>query len=64
MTGPIIVQKGCDGPNEIKAERPNVWPNIKAITGPIIVLRIYGLVKATRIINEGTYNKAVAGRMI
>ena len=63
MTGPIIVQQGFDRQNDIKAERPNVWPNRKAITGPIIVLHRYGPVRATQIINKGTYNKAVTGQM-
>ena len=41
MTGPIIVQQVYNGPNDIKAERPNVWPYSKANTGPIIVLCRY-----------------------
>ena len=73
MTGPIILQRGYDRPNGIKAECPNFWPYSKAVegpiivicrydpmTGPIIVLRIYGTVRATQIINEGKCNKTVA----
>ena len=64
MTGPIIVQQGCDRPNYIKAERTNVWPNIKAMTGPIIVICRCGPVRATQIMTKGTYNKAVTGEMM
>ena len=42
ITGLIIVQQGYDRPNEIKAERPNVWPYIMAMIVPTIVLCIYG----------------------
>ena len=63
MAGPIIVQQGCDRPNDKKAKRPNVWPNSKAMTGPIIVLRRYGPVQATQIMTKGTYKKAVTGQM-
>ena len=68
MTGRIIVQQGCDRPNDIKAERPNVLPYSKdmtgpiivlrrhgPMTGPIIVLRRYGPVKATQIIKSTIY---------
>ena len=54
ITGPIVVQQDCDRPNYIKSKRPDVWPNIKAITGPIILLRRYVPVQATRIMTEGT----------
>ena len=64
MAGSIIVQQGCDRMNDIKAERPNVWPYSKATTGPIIVLRRYDPVRATQIMNKGTCNKTVTGRMI
>ena len=47
MTGLIILQQGCVRPNDIKAEWPNVWPYIKATTGPNIVLRRYGPVRDT-----------------
>ena len=61
MTDPIIVQQGCDRANDIKAERPNIWPNKKARIGPIIVLRRYGPVRATHIMTEGTNNKGSDG---
>ena len=64
MTVPIVVQQGCDRPNYIKSELPNVWPNKKAMTGPIILLRRYRPVQATQIMTKGTYNKAVTGRII
>ena len=76
ITGPIIVQQGCDRLNDIKAERTNVWPYSKAmtspiivlciygpITGPIVVLRIYGPIQATQIMDEVTCNKNVTGQM-
>ena len=63
ITGPIILQQGCDNPNDIKSEKANVWPNIKAMTGPIIVICRYGALQATQIMNKGTYNKAVTVQM-
>ena len=63
MTGPIIAQQGCDRPNDIKAERPNVWPYINAMTFPIIVLRGYCPVRATQIMNEGMCNNTVTGQI-
>ena len=63
MTGPIIVQQVCDRPNDIKAERPNVCTNSKAMTGQIILLRRYGPVQAIQIITKVVYNKAVIDRM-
>ena len=61
MTGPIIVQQGCDMPNNIKAKRKKIYPNSEAITGPVIVLRTYGPLQATQIMTESTYNKSVTG---
>ena len=61
--GPIIVQQGCDRLNDINSERPNVWPNSKAMTIPIIVLHRYVPVQATQIMTKGMYSKAVTGRM-
>ena len=74
ITGPIMVQQGCDRPNDIKSKRPNVWAYSKAMIGPIIVLCRYGPmtvpmillcrygpVRATQIMNYGTCNKTVTG---
>ena len=76
MKIPIIVQQGCNRPNDIKAERPNVWPYRKAMTGPIIVLcrydpmmgpiiilHRYDPVQATQIMNEGACNNNVTSRI-
>ena len=41
-TGPVTVQQGCDMPNDIKSERPNVYPYSNDTTGSIIVLCRYG----------------------
>ena len=75
-TGPIIVKQGCDRPNDIKSERPNVWLYSKAVTGPMIVLcrygpitvpiavlHKYGPVRATNIMNKGMCSKTVTGRI-
>ena len=42
MGGQIIVQQGYERLNDMKAERTNVWPYRKAMTGPIIILCRYG----------------------
>ena len=66
MTGRIIVQQGCDRPNDIKAERPNVLPYSKDMTGPIIVQQVCDRsndIKAKRP-NVCTYIKAMTGPII
>ena len=50
MKGLIVVQQGYDRLNDIKAERPNVWPYSKDMTGPIIIICRYGPMKGTIIV--------------